>query len=262
MIDKTNRYLIPAQGSEVDPIKRAFKLLGEISLKVDKPINVVLLIPTKHNIQGTTLEIVVGKRVAKALLKGKLIKLLEDVYMKLETQRTFIHTRGVDVIIGVYVTEKMLDQIDDRKNVKIVIIVPWLMDEAANWRKTWNPQIPGEALAVPEILINNPVVEEALRALTRRINLSTGLSHPRDEAAAIELFHVLVDNREGYDSNSIKAWALRNNWDSSGANQLKEIAQAILDGKSLRGDKYSHWSPNLIEILRENARNLDSKEKT
>jgi hypothetical protein len=50
---------------------------------------------------------------------------------------------------------------------------PWILDEVIEWRRTWNPHVPGEPSAIPEVLIENPVVEEALKNLTNFVNLST-----------------------------------------------------------------------------------------
>lgn len=150
----------------------------------------------------------------------------------------------------------MLNLIDNIKNSPALVIVPCGMDaDIEKWKKTWNPQIPGQQQTTPEELIDNYVIEEALKTLTNTVNLSTGLSHPRDKDKAVELFHILIENNELYDPDSIRAWALRNGWMPSGADQLKNVAQAILDGKRLRRSDIPVWRKDLIEFLRKKIKN-------
>lgn len=254
MVKKIQRYLIPANGPEVEPIENGLALLAKLCENLESPTNAILLIPTKGNIQGTTLETALGTNISKALLKGELVRLPGDGNLRLETERTFRDSWTSDIIFGVYVNKKMLDQIDRAKNSAAVIVVPYIMEEVVEWRRTWNPQVLGESQVPLEILIENPVVEEALKMLTGIVNLSTGLLHPSDKAAAVELFRLLYKNQELCDPDSIRAWALRNDWTPKGADQLKGVAQAILDRKPIRGGQYPHWSPNIIEVLRERAK--------
>lgn len=210
MANEIKRYLIPANGPEVEPIKTALALFRKICKNLKSPKDAILLIPTKRNIQGTTLETALGTRIAKALLRGELVQLPGGENLRLETQRTFRGLWGSDIIIGVYVTKQMLNQIDSEKSAATVIIVPWIMDDVMEWKRTWNPQVFGEAPDTPEALIENPVVEEALKMLTHSVNLSTRLLHSSDKAAAVQLFHVLYENNELFDPDSIRAWSLRN----------------------------------------------------
>lgn len=248
------RYLIPANGPEVEPIKRGLALLTKLCENLDSSTNAILLIPTKRNIQGTTLETALGTKISKALLKGESVRLPSGGNLRLETERTFRDTWTSDIIFGVYVTKKMFNQIDSAKNASAIIIVPFIMKDVVEWRRTWNPKVLGESQDTPEVLIKNPVVEEALKMLTHSVNLSTGLSHPSDKEAAVELFLILYKNKELYNPDSIRAWALRNGWTPKGADQLRSVAQAILDRRPIRRNRYPHWRSDIIEVLREDAK--------
>lgn len=254
MSSETKRYLIHANGPEVEPIETALSLLAELCESFESPKDAILLIPAKKQFRGTSLETVLGSRMTEALLKGEPVGLPNGGNLRLESQRTFQGSWTSDIILGVYVTKKMLDQIDSARNAVAVIVIPWIMDDVTEWRRTWNPQVPGEAQAVSEALVESCVVEEALRMLTDRVNLSTGLSHPSDRAAAVELFRLLSRHKEPYDPDSIRAWALRNSWTPEGANQLRAVAQAILDRRPLRGGRHPHWSPDIMKVLHERAR--------
>lgn len=251
MANETKRYLVPANGPEVEPIRIALALLAKLCEDLGK--SAILLIPAKQSIQGTTLETALGTNAVKSLLQGRSVKLPGGGNLRLKTQRTFQDGWTSDIIMGVYVTRKMLNQIDSADDAAAVIIVPWVMDDVKEWRRTWNPQVLGEEPAVTEKLIENPVVEEALKMLTDLVNLQTGLSHPSDKAAAVDLFRRLYKNQELYDPDSIRAWALRNGWTPDGADQLRSVSQAILDRRPIRGGR-SPLRPDIIKVLRERVK--------
>jgi hypothetical protein len=139
-MDNIKRYIIQVNGSEVNHILIVIALAKKLCKECKK--NTILLIPTKIYIQNTTLETALGTINVKNLLKEQRIKLCDEGNSKLETQKTF-HNKGTyDIIIGVYVTEEMIDIIDSAKNA-LTIIIPWIMDKLIKWRKTWNSQIIG-----------------------------------------------------------------------------------------------------------------------
>ena len=251
MTTKTTRYLVPADGPETEPIKTALALLAKLC--GDFRTDAILLVPTKRNIEGKTLGRVLGSRVAGDLLKNKPVPLPGGWNMTLKTERTFQDQWTSSIIMAVYATKKMLDQIDTAKSAPAVIVVPWIMEQVNEWRRTWNPRVVGEPTTTPEPLVENAVVEEALESLTHTVNLSTGLSHPDDRRAAVQLFHLLHENGELFDPGSIRAWVLRNGWDPEGADQLRGVAQSILDGKRIHLGP-PHWKRNIIGIWRERAK--------
>jgi hypothetical protein len=252
MTSKTLRYLVPPQGPEVEPIKGALALLQRLC--DDFRRDAILLLPTKRNIQSHTMETALGPHAAKALRKGKPVSLAGGWNVTLKTQRTFRDHWTSHVIIAVYPTKKMLDQIDTATSAPAVIVVPWIMEQVAEWRKTWNPHVLGQTPTPPERLIESRLVEEALKMLTRTVNLRTGLSHPSDREAAVQILRLLYQNGEVYDPHSIRAWALRNGWDPEGADQLREVAQAILDRRRIRqGPQY--WRADIMAVLRKRAKN-------
>ena len=122
-----------------------------------------------------------------------------------------------------------------------------------------NPEIPGESQTTPEKLIDNPVVEEALKILTISVNLPSGLTESRYKSMAADLFRILYKNNEKYDPNYIRAWALRNKWPPKGADQLKDVAQAILDRRPIARSKMPVWRKDLIDELRKRAKGTQQK---
>ena len=74
--------------------------------------------------------------------------------------------------------------------------------------------------------MTDKIVEKAINALTKRINISSGLSHPMDKDAAIDILILLKAEGHLFSAEEIKILAQRNGWGSTGANDLYQ-------GKSL-----------------------------
>lgn len=70
MNNKVKRFFFPDEGPETLQIIQGLALVDEISKKSESSKDVILLIPTRQNIQGTTLETALGKEISKELLKG------------------------------------------------------------------------------------------------------------------------------------------------------------------------------------------------
>lgn len=64
--------------------------------------------------------------------------------------------------------------------------------------------------------------------------VSPGVSHPLDHDRAIDTFREM--NKAGIlpDSFAIERWALSNGWSKDEAFNLKEIAQAVKEGRRVR----------------------------
>lgn len=253
MVQHIQRYLIPAHGAEVEPIKTAMALVQALCKESETPIDAILFIPSKRSLEGTTLEEVLGTTITKALLKGEIITLPGGGNLKLKTQRTFRDRRTSAIVLAVYATTKMLDEVDNVKDAAAVIIVPWDMEEVADWKRTWNPRVLGEPPTEPSKLIHDPVAEEALKMLTHSINLSTGLLNPTDKNRAVQLFRELRKNRVDFDPRSVRAWAVRKGWTPDGADRLRDVVQAVEDRRPIRGGSTPAWSDDIMDILRKRA---------
>lgn len=250
-MEETRRIIFPSQGPQVEPIQKAFRYLIKICEESEKKLRVVLFIPGKGNLDGTTLEEALPPDVVKRLKKGDEIPLPNNSSLKVETVRTFRGSYSTNAIIAIYAYKEMLDKIDTMKRLDHVIIVPWLIDELSDWISTWNPIIDGEPTQLKKEVIQNPVVEEVLKSLTMSVNLHTGLTHPSDKASAVQIFRELMKYHELYNPDSIRIWAMQNGWTPDGADQLKDISQGVLDGKRYRIDKRHHWRKDIIEYIRQ-----------
>lgn len=97
---------------------------------------------------------------------------------------------------------------------------------------------------------NNSIIDKALDMLIKRVNSASGLSHPNDRDAAIDIFRVLKKNNYKIDPEYVKIFAFRNKCPAEFANNLYEIAKKIQEGKNVK--KHStefSWNENIIQQL-------------
>ena len=257
MAINTKRFIVPQGLTDEGQIREALQLIIHLNKQSGKSSDVVLFIPTRAQLDGTIIDATLGERVCRALKKGEKVSLPDGSTLTCETKRTFNNYLSTEAILCAFPDEDMLKAVDSVKNLKIAVIVPWYMEEIAEWVRAWNPVILGKEHGEAERLIANPVVEEAMAMLTRHINLSTGLTNPSDKRNAIELLKILRDNGELYDPASLRAWALRHGWSPQGAEDLEKYAQAVLQRKPVQGNKHA-WNPNIISILRQKASEKES----
>ncbi len=94
-----------------------------------------------------------------------------------------------------------------------------------------------------------PLVEEALKSINSRTNISTGLSHPNDMNAAKEMFLHLHNAGEVLLAAEIQAFAEFTGWSKKDAEELASLAQQIGMGKEPAIADGPWWKPDIIEIL-------------
>jgi hypothetical protein len=249
----TERYVVPEDPPrEVDCLKKAIGLAIQLHTRLNCSGEIVLLVPNKKTVDGTTLVGAIGLKAVSELKKNRTITVNYTHRLRLESESTIKKVYGAEVIVAIYAYPKMLDEVDRLLDVKAVVVVPWNMNDVTMWIQTWNPIIFGQQPTPPKKLIQNPVVEQALRTITNRINLSTGLGHPSDHEFAIDLLKC-VHKRLGLESaSSTRAWAIQNGWYPEDADQLARIVQSLLDGKRVHGGRKGfRCTKEVIERLEE-----------
>ena len=96
----------------------------------------------------------------------------------------------------------------------------------------------------------SPLMTAALDSLLARINKSTGLAHPSDLEAAVELFRALLDEGETVEQDEIVHYVQRKGVsfdDGLGIQRAFEVL-ALARRPGIRA-----WKPDIIVILRERA---------
>jgi len=241
-------YFVRTEGPNYDAVEKAFRWLLENS----KPKG-FLAIALVGNLKGVIGD-VLGERIVKALRKEGRV-LISGIEIVLVTSKKIIYDGENAPLLAIYPRGKYLDELDSILNVSAMLVVPYIMKEIELWSKARNASELGVAQPPQELpLVSNKVVEAALRSLTARVNVSTGIAHPMDREATIQAFMILRDAGERFVPDEIKAWLVsKGGWRATDAQEVAEVAQKVLEGRRLKHG-ISTWAPNILEIWREEAR--------
>lgn len=243
-----NRYYIHTEGIDENAMRLAFAWLLESVKRSETAVSALLAIPVKANLRGIISK-VIGERIARELASGKAVPLSQSSSeLRLITQRSKLTSWRGGPVLAAYPTKELLDMLDDMRMITEILVVPWRLAEVQYWIDTWTPlEIRSSAPAPRAISVKNPVVVEALKTLTQTVNLSTGISHPSDRLATIDLFRRLKEAGEHFDPSEVRAWLVsQGGWNSQDADQVKSIAESILAGKRLRSSG-KFWADNIVE---------------
>jgi hypothetical protein len=172
-----------------------------------------------------------------------------------QTPRTLAtHRRTRPVVISCWPTERDLEQLDDAPGLKALVVVPWIESEIDVWRQARAAvDLLGGQPAPAAPVIADPVVRAAMEHVTLMVNLSTGLSHPRDKAYAVWALRVLKRNSQLIVPGEIQAWAMANGWRAEAARKLGEYAAGVIAGKGYTVGP-TPWRPQIIRIWRTAAK--------
>lgn len=226
------RVVAAKDGYEESALGVALSYVKAINDKQPESCEVVLLTHTKHQLDHTSLSTMLGANAAKALRNNQKVRLPFGGDLRHETMRTMRRFGRRTIIIAFYGEREMLDFVDGIPGLVGVVVVPDLEGSALDWIERWNPKIHGEERGETAPLIEDPVVLNALKTLTMLVNLSTGISHPRDKEQANEIVRILRAKGHQLDPQKIKSWAIRNGWDPRGADDLARIVDKVASSKS------------------------------
>lgn len=247
-MSKPIRVLIPVDSHDPEAVSLALGYAQEIA-KMKGLSEVLLITHTKGQLDHTSLERDLGRAASKALSAGKTVSLSTGATLRYGTLATLRHFSGKAVAIAYYVDEKLVDFVDGLRGIEGVIAVPWVPGELDNWRERWNPIVHGEAKKEPTDILNDPVVETALRSVSTIINLSHSVLQTRDEAWVDDTLRILRAKGHALDGQKLKNWAIRNGWKPGAANDLAKRAQKIghmktkprLSAIANANDRYARW---------------------
>lgn len=241
----TKRILIPDTAFDGGAIRTAFQCLVCVMAEDVGIRRCLLFIPAKRNIQSTTLEQVLGSKDSKILSDGKEVRLGEGA-LRLETIKTFRPYAPGDAVIAIYADQKMMDAIDSNRSLKAVICVPHVPGAVDDWKRTWNPILPGDRQEEVR-LIGNPVVEAALASMTRRINLGHRVLHPSDTEAVKDAFRILRAHRQTEDPVNIRGWCIKHDWHAGAADEAMRYAAKAFALRSKPSVQGAHWAPDIYD---------------
>lgn len=243
------RVLIPSDSQESETVGLALAYAQEIAKKVEAR-DVLLVTHTKDQLRHTGLAQNLGENAAKALLAGRAVSLPSGATLRYGTLATLRYSSGNPVIIAYYADEKLLDFVDGIVGVKGVVAVPWVYGEADAWSDRWTPIVHGQEKQAPAALIDDPVVETALRSVSNIINLSHSLLQSRDKEWVDDVLRILRAKGHSLDAAKIRNWAIRNGWKPGAADDLAKLVLKVAGLKTrprLTGihdvdGRYARWT--------------------
>jgi hypothetical protein len=216
----------------------------------------IIAVPGKNTLTEV-IKNVLGEQIVKELDKNNEITLQHGALrMILVTERQTTDPYITAPALMIYPSKKLIDRVDSFTNLTYVLFIPWNQEyDLPEWINTWGAVRLGKTpVSNQSTLIDNPIVIEALKSLISSINVSTGISHPADKESAVGLFKLLKSSNERFVPEQIRAWLVAQaNILPKYADDISNIAQAILDNKPVRGGQ-SSWNPTILETWRTRAK--------
>ncbi|HEY0874256.1 MAG TPA: DUF1889 family protein [Vicinamibacterales bacterium] len=242
--NRTARVFVPGEGP--DPARLQAALVWLQHETSARGTSGVIVAPQFSAAEG--LAALIGDRALKDLRAGRSVKFGSASVTLTTSRKLTAHLTG-QVVLALYMPAKDLARLDDL-HAAAICALPWMDDDVRVWRQTWNStDLTGSAAPAPSTAALSPVVIQALRSVTNGVNLSTGLSHPRDHDKAVWTFRILRDAGEPFNGPSVRAWAANNGWSVRGADDLSEVAEKIRTGKRIQvGER--PWKDDILEQWR------------
>lgn len=189
--------------------------------------SVVLLTHTKDQIRHTSLATSLGEKLAKILDKGGTVALPSGAKLRHATKQTIGTWVSNEVVVVGYGEEGILKFVDGLQGLAGVIVVPEFENSADSWIDRWNPIVLGRERKATVSLIDDPVVETALKTVSDLSNLSHSVMHPRDKQFANEVLRILKSKGHDLKPERIESWAIRSGWQPRAAQELAKLAGKI-----------------------------------
>ncbi|MBB4274135.1 hypothetical protein [Rhizobium mongolense] len=248
---KPIRVVVPIDSHDPQAWKYGLAYALKIGAEAEPPAqDYILLTHTKQQLKSTSLAGHVGTQAAKALLANDSIRLSNGGHLRHATLQTLRGSGRRAVIIAYFAEDKMLETLDGLDLVAGIVAIPEFPRHAENWIARWNPVVHGQPQkSAPAPLIADPVVANALTALSSWINLSHAIMNPRDKGHADETLRILRAKGHALVPDQIKSWAIRNGWKPGAADELAKLAERIealtskprLSGFHDPDGKYERW---------------------
>lgn len=199
----------------------------------------------------------------------KLSKIDNDLFAFSKDKDTFVSSwRGLGrskwkggPVLALWPDDNHIATIADDPRTTAICVIPNKDYDISGWCYGAKPHMLGTTENElwgeygPDVL--DPVVDEALRSLTVIVNVSSKLVPEVDRVHTIRALRLLWDGGHDVVPKEIQAWALTNGWSPKGAYALRQIAEGIAAGQSLKTAKEVGPSPfdsSTLRSWRESAR--------
>ncbi|HEX8623309.1 MAG TPA: hypothetical protein VF718_15175 [Allosphingosinicella sp.] len=213
------RILIPGDSQEPETLRLALACAQQIA-RTARSADILLVTHATSQLRHTPLAAHLGEDRARALLDGLELPLPSGATLRHGTIASLRYPSGRPVVVAYYADDKLLDLVDSMAGVEGVVAVPWVPGQVDEWRERWAPIVPGEERQAPADLLDDPVVEAALRSMSATINLSYPLIQSHDREWVDGPLRILRARGHSLDPAKIRNWAIRNGWKAGAADDL------------------------------------------
>jgi hypothetical protein len=208
----------------------------------------LLVVPLISHITDVLPELI-GEAAAKAIAKTRSYRDSSGVAFDVASWSK-IPTSWPGPVLTLWPDGKTLDKLDAMYSVTALAAVTWNPDEIQQWKSTWRPVDLATGQPMESASRLSPVVDAGLRRLTHRVNVSTGLGHPSDRSAGLDLFRKLKSASFDLDEGGIKSRLIQLGWSANHAEQVGEMVAGVNAGRRFTGGRDS-WPADLIQQLKD-----------
>lgn len=251
-----NKFYIDTEGNDDDSYRLALKFAITLFQK-DNQVNKIIFLVGSKNSTGW-LDRLYGSEAVKKIFNG--IN-QNGVHIKIETVRTLNNSfsTGTDIIIACGLNSDEIFKIEDYRNIKYIIAIPWLKELTQSWINTNQPlllEINNDELIVSEneeVLKPSLIVQEAFKELTAVINNSTGITHPSDNSRAKTYIKTLFKYEPELNSDLVCSYLVNElSWQTKHSNDIRKLIDTLNNGKHFMGGEktglqhhYKRWKDRL-----------------
>ena len=210
-----------------------------------------IFLPTLGQLDTAIMNTMFTKNQLKEFKKEKELNTTNGK-ISLITDKIRFYSKNIPVL-AIFPDEKELDKITSIAGTEPLLVIGWIEEHVKEWIEIHKATELLTKTAHGSSTLTDPVVYEAMVTLTSRVNVSTGIIHPSDKSAAIDLFKILIRNGYEFTGSEIKGILINQGWESSKAQDVKELSEKLLSGKRLRGPKKTVWASDILTQLKDRA---------
>ena len=188
--------------------------------------------------------------------------------VKVETPRARFSGWAGGPVLACWPRAEDLAQLRQRNGITALCVLGWNDKDVSWWIAHAEPEFLSPGLEVPPSPPSlDPVVLEALLALTGSVNHANGLAGMYDHRDAVLTLNTLRAGGYSLDGERMFEWAVGHDWPVSGAKRLRELADKIQNGvrprvaRGLDGsaapDRLATWRERVAEGDELAARRLE-----
>jgi hypothetical protein len=223
------RFIVENEGSYPDKVKLFFDTAFNYALDCNIS-NITLLVPNKAEYQDSIIAKYFEEEAYRILCKGKTLKISNGLNINLESTNKCDSSKQYGLVLGAYLGGVGLDVLNSIRHAKAIAYLPYLEDDGRKWVSIWSPVVWGENLWQVDLNELPEKLDKALCNMSRKINISTGITRISDKNRVIKLMLDMRDHRFNISVGDIERWALRNYWKPKSAWSLALLAERYMFG--------------------------------